>query len=171
MPGKATMPIYNEGHYRREFPDFPETDMPAIPDGFTDCSWHNCACPCFASDAAELEIWVDFADPANREFPDWKRFRVSRQRGGIETSGPAFETDDWGDVVAFVALTSGDSRALDDWYAQKVGYRPRQDDPSMTDADLRRLCQERFVADLEERANCRHRDNGRGICCDCGKPL
>lgn len=31
---------------------------------------------------------------------------------------------------------------LNDWYEQTVGYRPQIDDPTMTEADLRSLCQE-----------------------------
>lgn len=32
------------------------------------------------------------------------------------------------------------SEALNEWYFQNVGYRPQEDDPSMTDDDLRGLC-------------------------------
>lgn len=28
---------------------------------------------------------------------------------------------------------------LNDWYEQRVGYRPQEDDPNMTDAELRKL--------------------------------
>ena len=31
-------------------------------------------------------------------------------------------------------------KALNDWYELNVGYRPQEDDPSMTDAELRLLC-------------------------------
>lgn len=29
---------------------------------------------------------------------------------------------------------------MNDWYARTVGYRPQEDDPSMTEAELRALC-------------------------------
>lgn len=31
--------------------------------------------------------------------------------------------------------------ALNAWYEQNVGYRPQVDDPTMTDAELRSLCE------------------------------
>jgi hypothetical protein len=33
--------------YQTEFPHFPAADMPAIPEGFADTSWHNIASPSF----------------------------------------------------------------------------------------------------------------------------
>lgn len=38
--------------------------------------------------------------------------------------------------------------SLNDWYERNVGYRPQQDDPTMTDGELRLLCQS--VADEYE---------------------
>lgn len=32
-------------------------------------------------------------------------------------------------------------QALNDWYERNVGYRPQQDDPTMTDVELRQLCE------------------------------
>lgn len=90
--------------YLREFPNYKPAEMPAIPDGFEDTSWHNDACPCFVSDPLGLELWVDYADPAEREFPERKRFTVLQQRDGVEASGPSLETDDWNEILAFVAL-------------------------------------------------------------------
>lgn len=29
---------------------------------------------------------------------------------------------------------------LNDWYENVVGYRPQEDDPTMSDEELRRLC-------------------------------
>jgi hypothetical protein len=88
--------------YRREFPDFPPEDMPAIPATFDDVSWYNNACPNFASDPLQLEIWVDYLDPAKREHEGYPRFAVSQQRNGIEVSGPSLETDSWDEVLAFI---------------------------------------------------------------------
>lgn len=89
--------------YLTEFPDFPPADMPAIPETFEDTSWHNNACPNFASDKLQLEIWVNYLDPAKREYGEkYPRFAVSQQRNGIEMSGPSLETDDWNDVLRFI---------------------------------------------------------------------
>ena len=37
----------------------------------------------------------------------------------------------------FSQMTAGE---LNDWYEHFVGYRPQEDDPAMTDSDLRELC-------------------------------
>lgn len=89
--------------YQAEFPDFPDADLPAILDSFVDTSWHNDICPSFTSDALGLTIFTDYADAAKREFPDTKRFTVQTQDHGVETSGPSLDTDDWAEVLAFVA--------------------------------------------------------------------
>lgn len=88
--------------FRVEHPDFPAADMPAIPAGFEDTSWHNNSCPNFASDAAGLEIWIDYLDPAQREHQG-PRFHVSSIRDGIEVTGPWFQSDNWDEVLAFIA--------------------------------------------------------------------
>lgn len=87
--------------WKTEFPDF--TDMPKIPEGYTDTSWHNDVCPTFTSDKDQLMIWVDYADRTQREsaLAD-HRFRIERQIDGIETSGPFLETDNWSDVLSFI---------------------------------------------------------------------
>lgn len=89
--------------FRIEFPDFPAADMPTIPAGFEDVSWHNNMCPSFASDAFGLEIWIDFANPAKREYEgEYPRFSVSQQRNGVEYSGPSIQADSWDEILAFV---------------------------------------------------------------------
>lgn len=86
-----------------EFPDFPVGDMPAMPEGFEDSSWHNDACPCLTSDAAGFTIWVDYADPSLREISGSARFLVGPQKDGVEVSGPTCATEDWNEVLAFLA--------------------------------------------------------------------
>jgi len=94
------------GEYLAEFPDFRPQDMPAIPKGFVDTSWHNDACPSFTSDQYGLTIWVDYADPTKREYGDTHpRFIVNSQDHGVETSGPSLATDDWNEVLAFIEAT------------------------------------------------------------------
>lgn len=86
--------------FQIEFPDYPAADMPAIPAGFEDSSWHDDACPCFINEGAGLIIWVDFANPSDREFPDQKRFYLN-----LYDQGPGDEilaTDDWSEVIAAV---------------------------------------------------------------------
>src|SRR5262245_52019198 len=90
--------------FQTEFPDFPAAEMPAIPFGFYDTSWHNDTSPSFTSDQLGLLIWVDYLDPAKREYEGkYHRFSVQSQRNGIECSGPFLNTDSWDEVLAFVA--------------------------------------------------------------------
>ena len=88
--------------YREEFPDFVPEDMPAIPAGFEDTSWHNDVCPSFTSDACGLTIWVDYPKSQDREFEESVRFSVAPQKDGIEVSGESLATDDWDEVLRFV---------------------------------------------------------------------
>ena len=85
--------------YRTEFPDFPEADMPAMPEGFVDASWKNDSCPCFVSEAAGLTLFVDYADASSREFPETTRFSLVRQA----TDERLVDTDDWNAVLAAIA--------------------------------------------------------------------
>lgn len=94
--------------FQTEFPDFPAADMPAIPAGFEDTSWHNDSCPSLTSDEIGLTIWIDYLDPALREYQDnqgaaqYPRFSVHCQNHGVESSGPSIMTDDWAEVLAFI---------------------------------------------------------------------
>lgn len=66
--------------YQTEFPDFGTFDLP-LPDGFADTSWHNDVCPSFERDLGDdtyLRIFVDYANPADRENPGAKRFTCQR---------------------------------------------------------------------------------------------
>lgn len=89
-------------NYREEFPDFPASDMPVIPEGFIDESWHNDAMPTFRHPAKNLSIYVDFADPARRENPDWEeRFHVAATSDEGEFE-PLLSTNDWSAVEKLV---------------------------------------------------------------------
>ena len=87
--------------YRKEFPDFPESDMPAIPEGFKDVSWHNDAMPSFTNPDLRLSIWIDYADPEKREFPEMERFSLHtvNEDGFIENEAPHVHTDDWNTIL------------------------------------------------------------------------
>ena len=85
------------GDYRKEFPDFGEMDV-EIPAGFEDASWGNESCPCFSSEAAQACLWVDYKDPALREFQDGPRFTLAALEDGqhpVEPGEPLCSTDDW----------------------------------------------------------------------------
>jgi hypothetical protein len=55
--------------YKYEFPNF-DYDIPQLPDGFVDVSWHNDVCPSFSCDlneTQEMVLWVNYADENRRE--------------------------------------------------------------------------------------------------------
>lgn len=85
----------------KEFPDFPVADLPAIPAGFVDSSWHNDSCPSFTDEARRLMVYVDYADKEKREEPSAPRFSLRRlDAEGCVTDEPSvIDTDDWNAVL------------------------------------------------------------------------
>jgi hypothetical protein len=85
-----------------EFPDYELATLPAIPADWAESSWHNDACPSFMARDDKLHIFVDYAYPEAREWPDIGfRFSVSH----IDEAGDIhqlLETDDWQAVTSFV---------------------------------------------------------------------
>lgn len=89
--------------FQVEFPDFPAADMPAIPEGFHDSSWHNDACP--SIEGNRLKVFIDYADVAQRELgEDSDRFIVLRldSEGCLTGDNPLLATDDWQAVLALI---------------------------------------------------------------------
>lgn len=89
----AHINLMNE-RWENEFPDFHHKDMPTIPSNWVDQSWHNDTTPSFEPFAG-LRVWVNYADPAVREFDGGKRFIITSEDG--ETTH--LETDNWLDVL------------------------------------------------------------------------
>jgi hypothetical protein len=105
--------------YQVAFPDFPEADMPEIPQGFEDTSSHDDACPSFEHPGLGLRLHIDYADKALSEIPGGSRFGLYQlERWGDADSGgwdwptlgttdpKLVETDDWGAVLAAVAIAA-----------------------------------------------------------------
>lgn len=90
--------------YRTEFPDYPPADMPEMPlgFGFEDNSWRNDACPCFASQSKRLMVWVDYADPAQREL-DGPRFTLMTTGPDGDPGDELLSTDDWSAILSKIA--------------------------------------------------------------------
>lgn len=88
--------------YRTEFPDFDPATMPAIPAGWRDQSWHNDLCPSFNAGNGKV-VFIDFADPAQREMKEGARFVVLRDPELDDCNDTMFQSDDWEAVLAFVA--------------------------------------------------------------------
>jgi hypothetical protein len=102
--------------YRREFPDFGDLPKPiaalVAAGKLVDISWGNDACPSFirAEDDPKVEaqgctygipvLWVDYADPSEREMQDGNRFFV--QVGNDIT----IETDDAAEALRGLDLVS-----------------------------------------------------------------
>jgi len=84
--------------FQTAFPDFPVADMPNIPAGFEDISWHLDDMPSFESASLGLPLFVDFADKAKREWPDGTRFILVSNAG----RHGALLTDDWAEVVDLI---------------------------------------------------------------------
>jgi hypothetical protein len=87
--------------YCTEFPDFHASDMPAIPRGFEDNSWHNDSCPNFISEELGLRIWIDFADKHQREIAEGSRFVLEPADNEDNITDPIC-TDDWAVILEAV---------------------------------------------------------------------
>lgn len=83
----------------REFPEFDQSALPAIPAPWADISWHNDTCPSFEP-VEGVSVFIDFATPEDREVPDRPRYTVYSP-GEDDVVG--YHTDDWTEVLAHVA--------------------------------------------------------------------
>lgn len=98
--------------YRTEFPDFDPATMPAIPAGWTDQSWHNDVCPSFTVFDG-VRVFIDYADPALREFPEGERFSLH-----VGDRAAPFCTDDWAKLLEAV---STDPHAICRKWVNRIG--------------------------------------------------
>lgn len=90
--------------YATEFPDF---DLQvAVPADWEDVSWHNDVCPSFQTPNG-LRVWIDYADPAEREFDGYPRFVASRYTADMEYIEDVIATEDWSQLLAAVANYKG----------------------------------------------------------------
>lgn len=88
-------------NFRTEFPDF-VLDV-AIPPEWIDKSWHNDVCPSFSCGSKNLLVWIDYTDPARREFPQARRFTVVTFDEVLDNySDELFSSDDWTEVLRFI---------------------------------------------------------------------
>jgi len=88
-------------NYLHEFPKY-DDELPSL-EGFSDCSWHNDACPSICNDDEDEEsrliVWCDYKNPKRRETNLTKRFVVSRGYGGENL----FQSESWRDVAQFLS--------------------------------------------------------------------
>jgi hypothetical protein len=86
--------------WKTEFPNFPEADMPAIPEGWSDESWHNDACPFFKVNE-RIGVYVGYSDPKMKTDIEDPRFVIV----AIDENGEVFDgsgTNDWNELLEFV---------------------------------------------------------------------
>jgi hypothetical protein len=86
-------------HFANEFPDFDYDIRPYIaelPAGWSDCSWHNDACPKACLDGAEVSLFFDYESVELSETAESRldgslgRFSLSTDEGDT-----LLATDDW----------------------------------------------------------------------------
>ena len=86
-----------EMDYKREFRYF-DFEIPQLPDGFRDDSWHNNVCPSFIKvlDDQIITLWVDYKNPKRRELKA-KQFFVTSEPNNDEINEVThlFETNSW----------------------------------------------------------------------------
>ncbi|MDX0262906.1 hypothetical protein GOC60_17130 [Sinorhizobium meliloti] len=88
--------------FKTEFPGFDPATMPPLPEGFVDISWHNDACPSFMDPKTRLRLFVDYADPAEREMTRGFRFSLHTCDKDGDCLQPVIDSDDWGDIAAAI---------------------------------------------------------------------
>ncbi|VTU38345.1 hypothetical protein H4CHR_04402 [Variovorax sp. PBS-H4] len=97
--------------YRKEFPRFGALDV-TLPEGLVDHSWRDDICPSFCipgpdfdrTGVAALTLFIDYADLSERENKDLPRFAATTADPcSCEMSAPWLHTDDWEEVVAWIA--------------------------------------------------------------------
>jgi hypothetical protein len=84
--------------FRHHFPDYPESDLPEIPEHWNDQSSDCVLHPSWV--VGHMRIFVGHVDPKLREDPEWPRFSVCDER--VHWMDELLGTDDWDEVLAFV---------------------------------------------------------------------
>lgn len=89
--------------WQHEFPDYPSEELPPIPRDWIDQSWHNDTCPFFTTPNG-LGIFIDYADPDQREIPSMRFSVVVMDGASMHTDQESpLATDDWQAVLDFAA--------------------------------------------------------------------
>ncbi len=146
----------------REFPDFDCATLPAdIPEFMIAQPWHNEACPSWRTEGDQLELWIDFADPAQREFPEAEgRFLVqTRFEGADDRHTILYYGDDW-EAAKAALLRQQDPATF--WAAKLgLGFHPDTRGEEYVSADL--VSQERAPLFSEDEAKAYDADMERAF--------
>lgn len=85
--------------YLTEFSNFASSNMPVIPAGFIDQSWHNDTMPHWEHDALRVSLWIDHEDPKERECDAGFRFALyDIDADGAFVGNAFFQSDNWPEV-------------------------------------------------------------------------
>lgn len=101
--------------YKYEFPNF-DYDIPQLPEGFVDVSWHNDVCPSFSCDlneTQEMVVWVNYADENRRECGGLQFAFVIRDIDGEDTFNfeVELETNSWDEILNKISSTIEGAKA------------------------------------------------------------
>lgn len=97
---------------QREFPSY--DDMKGFADlldklpGFVDSSWHNDTCPSMEHEQSQTRIWVEYADPDNRE-----------------NAGPRFSIEQ-GDLLVECVFSTDDAALVVEWVKKSRQLTPEK---------------------------------------------
>jgi hypothetical protein len=98
--------------YATEFPAFvlgndAHGTAVRIPNGFDDESWHNDAMPSWYHERDSVRLWIDWADPTQRDTPEFPRFLVFTEvrddDGGILSEKTLAASDNWMEILEAIA--------------------------------------------------------------------
>jgi len=87
--------------YKTEFHFF-DFDIPKIPEGFKDSSWHNNVCPSFERVLGDqlIVFWVDYKNPKRRERKGLQFFITSEPNNdGLNDLELVLETESWDEAM------------------------------------------------------------------------
>jgi len=90
-----------------QFRDYPVATMMPIPERWSEMSWHHDTAPSFGPCVGPMgeaaQVWVDYADPSKREFPEAPRFSFSR-RDAVGELTTIYAGADWDEVLTLAAV-------------------------------------------------------------------
>lgn len=102
-----------------EFPRYDVSTPPALPQGFVDTSWQNDACPSFTNELRRVQVFVDYADPKERECgPEAPRFSLLT----LDEHGDQnyiCNTNEWSEMLALIDQHAVTSKVLAERYPVK----------------------------------------------------
>lgn len=102
--------------YKEAFPDF-ELDV-EIPEGFKDVSYPNDTCPSWMDEAAGLQLFIDFKDREDREFPEACRFSLMKLDEHLTHEADLVHTEDWAELLRVLNMQR--KRVLTQTHVRKI---------------------------------------------------